>query len=514
MIKLIAMFWCNVWRNFWSWIRWHKYTKIESMPVPEVNNENLRTTLFKRYSAYNWTADDITELGDSFCPPQYCFNENEKAVEDASYGKYHDDCFSGDTKVLSLDGNAYSFAELVEKGVSELWVYSCLPDGTIVPAKAYNPRKKETSTPMVKITLDNGAEIKCTEDHLFMMRDGSYKKAKDILAGKDSLMPGYMKMSSDGYLLIKDNCSNKFVLVHQIVNNSCNAREKEKAKERLQKEKYKNDVLVTHHKDHVKTNNVPENLSWETWREHADAHLIEYNKSQKHKETAKILGPINGKKRLIEYNQSPKHKETVADMNRDKSVKALQMRGRILKIAKKALEKHGEISEESYSRERKPTAPKYSTVLQYFSSYDELKEQAACYNHKIVSVEPTDNEPVYDITVPDTHNFLLEAGVFVHNCDGFHAIAYHILKNNGYNVALITVVTKPFTQSHTMTAIRDVNSETGEVSYRIVDYTAVKGPFSTLQEFVDQYNLPVRYWCLQAYNYDKGKYYNVKKKEF
>lgn len=190
MIKLIAMFWCNVWRNFWSWIRWHKYTKIESMPVPEVNDKNLRTTLFRRYSRYQWTADGIDELGDSFRPPQYNFNESEKAVMDSS------------------------------------------------------------------------------------------------------------------------------------------------------------------------------------------------------------AGPLRG------------------------------------------------------------------------------------------------------------------------DCDDYHSMVYHILKNNGYNVALITVVTKPFTKSHTMTVIRDVNESTREISYRVIDYTAVKGPFSTLQEFVDQYSLPVRYWCLQAYNYDKGKYYNVKKKEF
>lgn len=32
---------------------------------------------------------------------------------------------------------------------------------------------------------------------------------------------------------------------------------------------------------------------------------------------------------------------------------------------------------------------------------------------KIIKVE----EPVYDITVPEHHNFLLDAGIFVHNCD-------------------------------------------------------------------------------------------------
>lgn len=31
-------------------------------------------------------------------------------------------------------------------------------------------------------------------------------------------------------------------------------------------------------------------------------------------------------------------------------------------------------------------------------------------------IELTEPIPVYDITVPETHNFLLEAGVFVHNC--------------------------------------------------------------------------------------------------
>lgn len=32
---------------------------------------------------------------------------------------------------------------------------------------------------------------------------------------------------------------------------------------------------------------------------------------------------------------------------------------------------------------------------------------------KIIQIK----EPVYDITVPETHNFLTESGVFVHNCD-------------------------------------------------------------------------------------------------
>ncbi len=39
------------------------------------------------------------------------------------------------------------------------------------------------------------------------------------------------------------------------------------------------------------------------------------------------------------------------------------------------------------------------------------------YNHKVVSVEAIETrEDVYCLTVPEYHNFALEAGVFVHNC--------------------------------------------------------------------------------------------------
>ena len=45
-----------------------------------------------------------------------------------------------------------------------------------------------------------------------------------------------------------------------------------------------------------------------------------------------------------------------------------------------------------------------------------LEEAVACWNHKVVSVEPlSETVDVYDIEVPHTHNFALASGVFVHN---------------------------------------------------------------------------------------------------
>ena len=99
------------------------------------------------------------------------------------------------------------------------------------------------------------------------------------------------------------------------------------------------------------------------------------------------------------------------------------------------------------------------------------------------------------------------------DCDDFHSAVLNMLHENGYDVALITLATIPITQSHTMTAIKDVAKD-GTVSYKVVNYTSIKGPYKNLQEFVDNYGTPVRYWCLQKYDFEKGKYYNIDKDTF
>lgn len=502
-----SKFWLNHFKPWWSRLRWYKHLEDESCAIPKVTRRTMESALKDIYAHYKWKADGFSELTDSYRPIPYIYNMYVAAKEED--GIFEDDCFTGDTRIISLDGNSYSFEELVNKNIQELWVYSCLPNGTIVPAKAVNPREKATTVPLVKITLDNGAEIKCTQDHLFMLRDGSYKKAIEIVPHEDSLMPGYLRVNKDGYTEVKDNLQGKYLLVHKIVNNFCHKDEKEKTRNKLRIDKWKNDVLVTHHVDHNKRNNTPNNLRWKTWREHATSHLIEYNKSDKHRETATKIAPSNGRKRLIQYNESVVHKQTVKKMNQEPFIKHLQKRGKTLKIMKKALEQNGEITEESYNQHWIPGAPKYKNLSKYFSSAEEMKELAASYNHKVVKVEFFDStEPVYDITVEHTHNFLLDAGVFVHNCDGFHSVVYHLFQQNGYDCALITLVTKPFTKSHTMCAFRIKDA------YYVVNYQRISGPYMSLQDFVDAYNDPVRYWNLQKYDYSTRKFYTVTDESF
>lgn len=102
-------------------------------------------------------------------------------------------CFTGDTRVKLLNGASMSLKELSDKGKDyEFWVYSSLEDGTVVPAKAYNAHKTKEVKQLAVVTLDTNRQERCTLDHLFRMKDGSYKQAKD-LGVNDSLMPLYTK---------------------------------------------------------------------------------------------------------------------------------------------------------------------------------------------------------------------------------------------------------------------------------------------------------------------------------
>ncbi|MBN1813515.1 MAG: DNA topoisomerase (ATP-hydrolyzing) subunit B [Anaerolineae bacterium] len=61
---------------------------------------------------------------------------------------------------------------------------------------------------------------------------------------------------------------------------------------------------------------------------------------------------------------------------------------------------------------------RFDTFCEWYFDGDKAQalEAIANYNHRIVSVEwPAEHVDVYDIEVPNTHNFALASGVFVHN---------------------------------------------------------------------------------------------------
>lgn len=162
-------------------------------------------------------------------------------------------CFTGDTKVSLLDGTERSFEELEQDfRDKEFWVYSSSRSGKIVPGKAKNPRITKQVRRFCVVTLDNGEEIKCTFDHKFLMRDGTYKRALD-LKENDSLMPLYRELDINGYEIYYDLSRSKFKYTHYL------------------KDKYKAGMVI-HHKDFNKSNNNPENLLQMEFGDHLELH--------------------------------------------------------------------------------------------------------------------------------------------------------------------------------------------------------------------------------------------------
>ena len=117
-------------------------------------------------------------------------------------------CLRWDTKVRLTDGRDLTLKEITDEFNSGKtnYVLSCNVDGDFQVAKIINSCKTKTTNEYLRITLDNGEVINSTKDHLFMMRDGSYKKAEELVEN-DSLMPGYTTKTNDGRVKIKNNYS-------------------------------------------------------------------------------------------------------------------------------------------------------------------------------------------------------------------------------------------------------------------------------------------------------------------
>src|SRR6266581_2009290 len=105
-------------------------------------------------------------------------------------------CFTGDTKIKLLDRTEKSFAELAELGPDVVFhVYSVERNGRIVVGEGRNARITRQKARIIELTLDNGEKIRCTPDHRFLLRSGTYKQAQDLTL-EDGLMPGYFDIAA------------------------------------------------------------------------------------------------------------------------------------------------------------------------------------------------------------------------------------------------------------------------------------------------------------------------------
>lgn len=179
-------------------------------------------------------------------------------------------CFTGDTMVALASGKSLSFADLTAdwaKGITHFG-YTTNKAGRVVVAPLVEPRLTKRAAPLVRVTLDNGESVRCTPDHLFRLRDGSYRRADQLAAG-DSLMPLYRSLSSkaagdklDGYERVWMNDRDEWVHTHYLAD-SYNLRHGLDSTD---------NGNVRHHVDVNKRNNDPRNIRRMTWEGHAALH--------------------------------------------------------------------------------------------------------------------------------------------------------------------------------------------------------------------------------------------------
>ena len=315
-------------------------------------------------------------------------------------------CFTGDTKVKSLDGNFYSFKELVDNDVKTLWVYSIDKNGNVAPSLAKNIRKIKETNKLVKITLDNGKVIKCTLDHKFMLPDLSYEEAQNLKVGQ-SLMPIYTKMENKHEMYFDRN-SGKYKYTHDLVGNTILAKEKEDALDRLQNEEHapnQNSICV-HHKgvfnQNNSLNNTPENLEWLTAKEHFIEHSKHnksekgkeyfrelhkegklkswaetYNGSEKHIEAvkrARELGHYDGSSHFIGYNKTQANRDSCKKSNSNPLHILHSKQTKSLKTLKYLIENGFEVNEENYNYNKCQGAVLFSNLNTLFNSLEEAIE--------------------------------------------------------------------------------------------------------------------------------------------
>lgn len=209
-------------------------------------------------------------------------------------------CFSGDTKIALTDGRNISFEDLTleyQLGKTN-YCYTILDDGSIGIQKIINPRRTKINSEVIKVILDNDEEIICTPDHLFMLRDSTYKVAKD-LTKSDSLMPLRKQISKIGkritikdYEMVYDPKDSRWIFTH-ILSDEYNLR---KGMYSLTEGSHR------HHKDFDKKNNNPENIIRLTKEEHIALHAFLYEKNLKRPDVLE---------KLKELRKTPQYRENI-----------------------------------------------------------------------------------------------------------------------------------------------------------------------------------------------------------
>src|SRR5581483_8560959 len=163
-------------------------------------------------------------------------------------------CLTGDTKIPLANGTEHFIKDLV--GKDPFWVYSYDKDSNSILAGKATAHKTIENAELIEIVLDDGGKVRCTPNHLWLLRDGSYCAADKLNIG-DSLMPLYRDLNTSGYERIYQPYLKDYRETHLNF---------------VFDKRLKGIREVVHHKDLDKRNNDPVNLQWMTRQDHINLH--------------------------------------------------------------------------------------------------------------------------------------------------------------------------------------------------------------------------------------------------
>ena len=376
----------------------------------------------------------------------------------------HCSCLHKDTKIKLLDGTVKTISELKDLYDSgkKIYVYSTDENGDFIPGEVEKVWVTSNESRFIKITLDNDEYIITTPDHLYRLRTGEYTPAYSLKEG-DSLMPLYFQ-NRLGYETIKYNSKKGYNSTYKLVAGYyySDLISETKARSKQQRENNDNKMpydVAIHHIDFNKLNNYPENLrimtGYEHWMYHAEEvgfkrlwsdkvwsdntkKLCSENMkktNEKYREVWHDRRVQMGKASSTSYDKGLNSKSVIDRMHESRKQKMIQLNkdpyyirkrleGRIYNNMLKVINLGYELTEENYTMVGKSArAPRVSTA---FSSFDEAVSYFKL-NHKVKSIEylTLENQPVYDIKLKNSNNFLVDAGVILHNCpDWAYRMAY------------------------------------------------------------------------------------------
>ncbi len=171
---------------------WHLYwrTELEKAKAegraPKPKKTMPARDLWDQISYAAWSCADPGVQFDT------TFNEWHTCPVDGRINATNPCCVTGDTLVAVADGrNAVAIKDLVGQEVN-VYAWDHAAKRTAI-SRMWNIGVKRKDARVFKVTLDDGSSFRATDDHLIMLRDGSYRQVKDLQAG-DSLNPFHSKV--------------------------------------------------------------------------------------------------------------------------------------------------------------------------------------------------------------------------------------------------------------------------------------------------------------------------------